>query len=1375
MSRNIFTWIYICICIVSSFETYAQFKSNIVAIGGGGFVTGIISDPKTGDIYCRTDVGGAYRWDAAADSWVQLLDWLPDSQGGLSGVESLAIDPQNPNNIYMLCGISYSSGGMTAILKSTDKGNTFTVADVTSKFKTHANGYGRGNGERLAVDPNNSNVLYCGTRYDGLWKSTDAGYTWTQAWNGVTQTTNNNGICFVLFDPASTSNGVTNTIYIGVSRVWGANVYKSTDGGVTFTDISPDTGYMPHRAALKGTALYLTLADGEGPATKGTGKVYKLNTATGVWTDITPFGNNMSYGGIGIDPANVNRVVVATTGMYTNGMYGGSVWGDFIYFSDDGGANWTLKNGSTSKYDNNGRAWFDGQAHWVECAVFDPLDSRKVRTVGGMGILTSSDIEAATPTWKFDVKGIEETVLIDAICIPGGPLASVFGDVSGFVHTDITAFPTQRHQPSNGNNSGIAYAGKNTNKLVRTTAEGAHIYYSTNQGATWTACATNKGSDGRVALSADGGTILHRPGNSTTSYYSTDNGVSWTASGGSSVDAAIPIGDPVNSNYFYIYNSNGQMLVSSNKGVSFAVAGNPGATSTPWVPTFIRTVPEYEGHIWVPLVDNGLKYSTDHGATYTKVAAVTYCRAVGIGKAISSTSYPAIYIWGTVNGVRGLFRSVDKGATWVKMNDDAHQFGGASIMLGDPNVFGRVYMSSASARGIVYWDDLTKYTVSATKTPAPGGTVSGAGTYAIGSTATLTATPAAGYTFTGWSGDVTGTAASVTVDITSDKAVTANFQAIKYTLTTTVTPATGGTVTGAGSYTSGSTATVTATPVAGYTFTGWSGDATGTAASTTVTMSGNKSVTANFELTKYTLTATASPSAGGTITGAGSYTSGNTATVTATPAAGYTFTGWSGDATGSASSTTVTMNGNKAVTANFQAIKYTLTATASPSAGGTVNGAGSYTSGSTATLTATPAAGYTFKGWSGDATGTTTSTSVTMNSNKSVTATFEVIQPGKYTLVTTASPSAGGTVSGGGSYTSGSTATLTATPASGYTFTGWSGDATGTSTTATVTMNGDKSVTANFAAIKYTLITTASPSAGGTVSGDGSYTSGSTAILTATPAAGYIFTGWSGDATGTASSITVTMDGDKNVTANFQVQANPTKYTLAITTSPSEGGNVSGAGSYDAGDIATLTATPAAGYTFTGWSGDVTGTATSVTVTMDGNKNVQANFSVASVTLSATVVPAASGSVTGTGTYTAGSVVTIEAVAASGYTFTGWSGDIAGTDASQTVTVNGDMVVQANFQGIDEVALKIPKLFSPDNHGDMSTEAWNIENAYLLEGCEIVIYNRQGQKVYSSTGYTTPWDGTSNGKPLPDGAYFYIIRHPDNSKQTGSVTIARLK
>ncbi len=225
-------------------------------------------------------------------------------------------------------------------------------------------------------------------------------------------------------------------------------------------------------------------------------------------------------------------------------------------------------------------------------------------------------------------------------------------------------------------------------------------------------------------------------------------------------------------------------------------------------------------------------------------------------------------------------------------------------------------------------------------------------------------------------------------------------------------------------------------------------------------LNGDLSTTIN-----YTLTTSANPVAGGSVSGAGSYASGTVVTITATPAAGYTFTSWSGDASGTNATTTVTMSANKSVTATFTAIpptNYTLTTTASPAAGGTVSGAGTYTSGTVVTITATPAAGYTFSSWSGGASGTNATTTVTMNANKSVTANFTVIPPTTYTLTTAASPAAGGTVSGAGSYASGATATVTATPATGYVFVNWSGDASGTNATTTVTMNANKSATANF-------------------------------------------------------------------------------------------------------------------------------------------------------------------------------------------------------------------------------------------------------------------------------------------------------------------------
>ena len=234
--------------------------------------------------------------------------------------------------------------------------------------------------------------------------------------------------------------------------------------------------------------------------------------------------------------------------------------------------------------------------------------------------------------------------------------------------------------------------------------------------------------------------------------------------------------------------------------------------------------------------------------------------------------------------------------------------------------------------------------------------------------------------------------------------------------------------------------------------------------------------------TEYTLTVAVSPSGGGTVAQSpsrSSIPSGWVATLTATAASGYSFGSWSGDASGATSPIQVTMDANKSVTAVFIA-QYTLTVAVSPSGGGSVAKSPDqtqYAAGTVVTLTATPAAGYTFSQWQGDATGSTNPTTVTMNANRTVTAVFTPVA--QYTLTVAASPPGGGTVAlspSGGTYASGTVVTLTATAASGYSFGSWSGDASGATNPATVTMNANKSVTANFALV-WTIVVT-QPTAG---------------------------------------------------------------------------------------------------------------------------------------------------------------------------------------------------------------------------------------------------------------------------------------------------------
>ncbi len=294
--------------------------------------------------------------------------------------------------------------------------------------------------------------------------------------------------------------------------------------------------------------------------------------------------------------------------------------------------------------------------------------------------------------------------------------------------------------------------------------------------------------------------------------------------------------------------------------------------------------------------------------------------------------------------------------------------------------------------------------------------------------------------------------------------------------------------------------------------------------------------------------------------------------------------------------------------------QYTLSVSSSPSSGGYVSpSGGTYDEEISVSLTAHPYSGYTFDHWGGSASGYSSSTSVTMNSNKSVTAYFEEIQPEQYTLSVSSSPSSGGYVSpSGGTYDDGASVTLTAHPYSGYTFDHWGGSASGYSSSTSVTMNSDKSVTAYFEEIQpeqYTLSVSSSPSSGGDVSpSGGTYDEGASVTLTAHPYSGYTFDHWGGSASGYSSSTSVTMNSNKSVTAYFE-EIQPEQYTLSVSSSPSSGGYVSpSGGTYDEGASVTLTAYPNSGYEFDHWGGSASGYSSSTSVTMNSNKSVVAYF-----------------------------------------------------------------------------------------------------------------------------------------------------------------------
>ena len=158
----------------------ARYIWHNVNITAGGFVDGLIFSPvQKGLIYARTDIGGAYRWDAVASRWIPLNDWAGGKDANLMGCESIGVDPTDAKRVYMAAGTyTQSWAGNGAILRSSDQGRTWLRTDMP--FKMGGNEEGRSIGERLAIDPSANRVLYFGSRHDGLWKSADYGATWSK-------------------------------------------------------------------------------------------------------------------------------------------------------------------------------------------------------------------------------------------------------------------------------------------------------------------------------------------------------------------------------------------------------------------------------------------------------------------------------------------------------------------------------------------------------------------------------------------------------------------------------------------------------------------------------------------------------------------------------------------------------------------------------------------------------------------------------------------------------------------------------------------------------------------------------------------------------------------------------------------------------------------------------------------------------------------------------------------------------------------------------------------------------------------------------------------------------------------------------------------
>lgn len=462
-------------------ETVSGWKT--VPLGGGGAILGVVGAKTVAGaeiVYCRTDVGGAFRWNESVRGWNCITDKIIDPSvadgNNLNGINGLAPDPANPNRVYVAAGL-YSTATPSGIYKTDDASAASPVwTAINTDVRCSANREGKLFGERLVVDPNDSNILYYGTNTPaagpvGLIKGVNSGGTWT--WTQLSALPNGtagNGVTFVACD----KNGTSTIVYAGV---YGSGVYRSLDGGTTWTLLSGGPA-NPARGAVSpvdGT-LFVT---GNGNSVYSAARTASAMTATVI-------SGAQTLVAVAADPSSAGVAMVTD---YKNG--------DEVWRTTTGGSSWNLVSVTrhATDYDNSGPATFtSGDAFLANGSLLiGPSNSDQVWVGGLQGVMRTRNITTSPSDWYPLQKGQEEVVVMDMATTPvagDAELMTGVADNNGFYYSNTSVRPDFRfNNPLPGNTPSLDFSEGNPASWARTwvnsDAYSGGGAVSHDSGATW--------------------------------------------------------------------------------------------------------------------------------------------------------------------------------------------------------------------------------------------------------------------------------------------------------------------------------------------------------------------------------------------------------------------------------------------------------------------------------------------------------------------------------------------------------------------------------------------------------------------------------------------------------------------------------------------------------------------------------------------------------------------------------------------------------------------------------------------------------------------------------------------------------------------------
>ncbi|MCX8157919.1 MAG: hypothetical protein N3J91_16015 [Verrucomicrobiae bacterium] len=433
-----------------------------VAIEGGGLNSTVLAHPAVPDlIYARQDTAGVLRWDAKRQCWVSLMDWMPARFGSRS-CHAIAVDPA-PGSDERRRGTIYASFGAyvngtqenpegNALYRSFDYGATWTRiwdgARRQGQWGVPILSFGgnlaeRRQGEALAVDPANPDVLYVATLIDGVYRSLNARAAkpvFTKLTNAPTGFSKNDweptGVRVVWVDSRGGTVGTpprSRLVFLGVASKGSVTggVWRSQDGGETFTRLEAGEAPTSCRQLAPGPQAGTCYVAGENGLFAFNGTVWRVLPGTA----------GKSFGSVDSHPADRRRIVAAGDNK--------------LWQSEDGGATW--RTGEWKLYDNPKRALgLEARAtNWLDTTflqpahgklAFDPFQPKRLWCGDAFSIMRCEDRHAPTVRFEAVVRGYETTVPW-ALCSPPTGEARLFvamADVNGMRFTDPLVSPRRQ-------------------------------------------------------------------------------------------------------------------------------------------------------------------------------------------------------------------------------------------------------------------------------------------------------------------------------------------------------------------------------------------------------------------------------------------------------------------------------------------------------------------------------------------------------------------------------------------------------------------------------------------------------------------------------------------------------------------------------------------------------------------------------------------------------------------------------------------------------------------------------------------------------------------------------------------------------------------